>query len=82
MHSLNGYHLMSQQVPMVLLLLLIYQSVVAYISEEISLVPHQHKGILRVRGQALISNCNFYEFVRPICHHRIVTTQRAIKYPW
>ena len=53
-----------------------------YIYEEISLVLYLHKGILRVQDQALITiheYCNFYVFVRPICHHRVVTTQQAIK---
>ena len=69
-----GHYSMPQQVPMVFLLLLIYQSAVACISEETLLGPYQRKGISRVQGQALITNCNFYEFVRPICHHRAVTT--------
>ena len=39
------------------------------------------RDILRVKGQALITNCNFfYEFVWPICNHRVVITRCAIEY--
>ena len=70
MQSLSGHSLMRQQVPMVFLLRLVYLSAVACISEEINLGPRWRKDILRVKGQALLSNCNYYEFVRPICNHR------------
>ena len=61
MQSLSGHNLMRQQVPMVFLLLLVYLSAVACISEEINLGPCWRKDIVRVKGQALLSNCNFYE---------------------
>ena len=35
---------------------------------------------IRVKGQALITNWNFYLFVRPRCHHRAVTTLYPILY--
>ena len=40
----------------------VYQSDIAYICEEINLGTCWRKGILRVKGQALITNRNFYEF--------------------
>ena len=40
------------------------------------------KDTLRVKGQALITNRNFYEFVQPICHLLVVSIRYAIKYPW
>ena len=72
---------MSQQVLMVVLLLLVDQSADACIFDEINLRPCWRKDILRVKDRALISNCNFYEFVRPICHHRVVTNRYAILFP-
>ena len=59
MQSLSGHYLMRQQVPMVFLLLLAYLGTVTYISEEISLGSFWRRDILRVRGQALFTNCNF-----------------------
>ena len=59
MQSLNGHYLMRKQVPMVFLLLLVYLGAVAYISVEISLGSCWRRDILRVKGQALFTNCNF-----------------------
>ena len=59
MQSLSGHYLMHQQVPMVFLLLLVYLGAVAYISVEISLGSFWRGDILRVKGQALFTNCNF-----------------------
>ena len=60
MQSSKGNYSMRHQVPMVSLLLLVYLSAVAYISIEISLGSCWHRDILRVKGQGLITNCNFY----------------------
>ena len=86
MQSLSGHYLiMHQQVPqqvsMVFLLLLVYLGAVAYISVEISLGSCWRRNSLRVKGQALITNCNVLRHC-VICNHRLVTTQCAIKYPW
>ena len=51
--------LMCQQVPMVFLLLLVYLGTVVYISVEISVGSFWSRDILRVKGQALFTNCNF-----------------------
>ena len=51
---------MRQQVPMVFLLLLVYLGAVAYISIEISLGSCWCRDILRVKGQGLITICNFF----------------------
>ena len=59
MQSLSGHYLMRLQVPMVFLLLLVYLGTVAFISVEISLGSLWHRDILRVKGQALFTNCNF-----------------------
>ena len=59
MQSLSGRHLMRQQVPMVFLLLLVDLGAVAYISIEISLGSCWRRDNLRVKGQALFTNCNF-----------------------
>ena len=59
MQSLSGHYLMHQHVPMVFLLLLVYLGAVAYISVEISLGSFWSRDILRVKGQALFTNCNF-----------------------
>ena len=59
MQSSIGNFSMRHQVPMVFLLLLVYLSVVAYISVEISLGSCWRRDILRVKGQRLITNCNF-----------------------
>ena len=53
---------MRRQVSMVFLLLVLYLSAVVYTYEEISLVSCWRRDILRVKGQALITNCN-YDFV-------------------
>ena len=63
MQSLSGLYLMRQQVPMVLLLLLVYLGVVPYISVEISLGSFWRRDILWVKGQALFTNCNSYDSV-------------------
>ena len=81
MQSLNGHYLMPQQVPMVFLLLLVYLGAVAYISVQISLGSCWRRDILRVKGQALFTNCNFL-WLCVICNHREETTRCAIKYPW
>ena len=62
---------------MVFFLLLDCQSAVAYIFEEMNLGPYWRKGILWVKSLALITTRNIYEFQRPVCHHRVVTTQHA-----
>ena len=59
MQSLSGNYSMRHQVPMVFLLLLVYLSAVACISEERNLGPCLPKDILRVKGQAKIKNFNF-----------------------
>ena len=59
MQSSSGNYSMRHQVPMVFLLLLVYLSAVAYISVEISLGSCWHRDILKVKGQGLITNCNF-----------------------
>ena len=59
MQSSSGNYSMRHQVPMVSLLILVYLSVVAYISVEISLGSCLRKDISRVKSQALITNCNF-----------------------
>ena len=59
MQSLSGRHLMRQQVPMVFLIPLVDLGAVAYISVEISLGSCWRRDILRVKGQALFTNCNF-----------------------
>ena len=81
MHSLSGRHLMRQQVPMVLLLPLVYLGAVANISVEISLGSCWRRDILRVKGQALFTTCNFL-WLCVICNHQVATTRGAIKYPW
>ena len=63
MYLLSGRHLMRQKVPMTFLLLLVYLGAVAYISAEISLGLCWRMDILRVKGQALFTYCNFYDFV-------------------
>ena len=50
---------MRQKVPMAFLLLLVYLGAVAYISEEIILGLCWRRDILRVKGQALFTYCNF-----------------------
>ena len=81
MQLLNGHYLMHQQVPMVFLLLLVYLGAIAYISVEISLGFCWRRNNLRVKGQELITNCNFL-WLCVICNHLVVTTRCAIKYPY
>ena len=81
LQSLSGCHLMCQQVPMVFLLPLVFLGAVAYISVEISFGLCWRRDILRVKGQALFTNCNFL-WLCVICNHQMVTTRCAIKYPW
>ena len=63
LYSLSGRHLMRQKVPMAFLLPLVYLGAVAYISAEISLGLCRRRDILKVKGQALFTCCNFYDFV-------------------
>ena len=63
MQLLSGHYMMRQQVPMVFLLLLVYLGAVAYISVEISLGSFWRRDILRVKGQALFTNCIFHNSV-------------------
>ena len=79
--SLSARHLMRQKVPMAFLLPLVYLGAVAYISAEISLGLCWRRDILRVKGQALFTHCNFL-WLCVICNHQVVTTRWAIKYPW
>ena len=65
---------------MVFLLLLVYLGTVVYISVEISLGSFWRRGILRVKGQALFTNCNFL-WLCVICNHWVATIWCAIKYP-
>ena len=58
MQSSSGNYSMRHQAPMVSLLL-VYLGAVAYISVEISLGSCWRSDILRVKGQGLITNCNF-----------------------
>ena len=81
LYSLSGRHLMRQNVPMAFLLSLVYLGAVAYISAEISLGLCWCRNILRVKGQALFTYCNFL-WLCVICNHQVVTTRCAIKYPW
>ena len=80
MQLLSGRHLMRQQVPMVVLLPLVYLGVVAYISVEISLGSCWRRDILRIKGQALFTNCNFL-WLCVMCNHQVANTRCAIKYP-
>ena len=52
MQSSSGNYSMHHQVPMVVLIILVYLSAVTYISEERNLGPCWRKDILRVKGQA------------------------------
>ena len=79
LYSLSGRHLMRQKVPMAFLLLLVYLGAVAYISAEISLGLCWRRDILRVKGQALFTYCNFL-WLCVICNHQVATTRCAIKY--
>ena len=80
MQSLSGHYLMRQQVPMVFLLLLVYLGTVSYISVEISLGSFWRRDILRVKGQALFTNCNFL-WLCVIRNCWVATFWCAIKYP-
>ena len=81
LYSLSGRHLMRQKVPMAFWLLLVYLCAVVYISAEISLGLCWRRDILRVKGQALFTYCNFL-WLCVICNHQVVTTRCIIKYPW
>ena len=59
MPSSSSNYSIRHHVPMVFLLRLVYPSAAACISEEINLDPCWRKDILRVKGQALITNHNF-----------------------
>ena len=59
MQSSGGNYSIRHQIPMVYLLLLVYLNAVAYISIEINWCSFWRRDILRVEGQALITNCNF-----------------------
>ena len=59
MQSLSGHYLMHQQTHGVFKLLLVYLGAVAYISVEVSLGSCWRRNILKVKGQALFTNCNF-----------------------
>ena len=80
-NHLSGRHLTRQQVPMVFLFLLVYLGAVAYISVEISLGSCWRRDVLRVKGQALFTNCNFL-WLCVICNHQVRTTRCTTKYPW
>ena len=79
MQSSSGNYSMRHQVPMVSLLVLVYLSAVAYISTEISLGSCWRKDILRVKGQGLITNCNFLWLcvIMVICNHLVVSTRKT-----
>ena len=81
LYSLSGRHLMRLKVPMAFLLPLVYLGAVAYISAKISLDLCWRRDILRVKGQALFTYCNFL-WLCVICNHQVVTTRCALKYPW
>ena len=59
MQLVSGHYLMRQKVPMMFLLLLVYLGSVVYTSVEISFSSFWRRDILRVKGQALFTNCNF-----------------------
>ena len=80
MQSLSGHYLMRQKVPMAFLLPLVYLGAVVYISVEISLGSVWRRDILRVKGQALFTNCNFL-WLCVICNRWVATIWCAIKYP-
>ena len=81
LYALSGRHLMHQKVPMAFLLPLVYLGAVSYISAEISSSLCWRRDILRVKGQALFTYCNFWRLC-VICNHQVATTRCAIKYPW
>ena len=60
---------------------LVYLGTVAYISVELSLGSFWRRDILRVKGQALFTNCNFL-WLCVICNCWVATIWSAIKYPW
>ena len=62
MQSSSGNNSMCHQVPMMSLLLLVYLSVVSYISVEISLGSCWRGGILRVKGKDYLQIATFYEY--------------------
>ena len=59
----------------------IYLGAVAYIYAEISLGLCWPRDILRVKGQALFTYCNFL-WLCVICNHQVVTTRCAFMYQW
>ena len=81
MQSSSCNYSMRHQVPMVSLLLLVYLNAVDYISVEMSLGSCWGRDILRVKGQGLITNCNFL-WLWVIYNHLVVTNRCAIEYPW
>ena len=72
MQSLSGHYLMRQKVLMAFLLPLVYLGAVAYISVEISLGLCWRRDILRVKGQALFTYCNFL-WLSVICNCWVAT---------
>ena len=78
MQSLSGHYLMRQKVPMEFLLPSVYLGAVVYISVEISLGSFWGRDILRVKGQALFTNCNFL-WLCVICNHWVATIWCTIK---
>ena len=70
----------AKKYPWCFLLLLVYLGTVVYISVEISLGSFWRRGILRVKGQALFTNCNFLRLY-VIYNHWVATIWCAIKYP-
>ena len=62
MQSSSGNYSMCHQVLMVSLLLLVYLSVVSFISVEISLGSCWRGVILRVKGKDLLQIATFYEY--------------------
>ena len=66
MQLLSGHYLIRQQVPVVVLLLLVYISAVDCTSEDIKLGPCWRKDILRVKGQAKFTKFYFFESAKSI----------------
>ena len=79
LQSLSARHLMRQKVPTAFLLPLVYLGAVAYISAEISLGLCWRRDILRVKGQAIFTYCNFL-WLCVICNHQVVTTWWHIEF--
>ena len=70
----------AKKYPWCFLLLLVYLGTVVYVSVEISLGSFWRRDILRVKGQALFTSCNFL-WLCVICNHWVATIWCAIKYP-